>query len=284
VIGTRATVLPAGCSESFRKANIPFVRSPERALRALAQSTRYAHRRILDCEVSAEIASYAADPLPAGIVPEYLGKRLLAKIGIQSPQGASARDVGEACRITAEIGFPVALNAQAVVFARKSDVGGVALRVSSEAMLRARCERLNTTIGAAKPGVVEAIGNPGLEFMVGAKRDPEWGAVLLVDLGGVEASHDVRVLSVSSSPEEIREQPTKLRASALLGSLRGQPARDVPALVDAIGRVGALIERNREIVEVDINPVAVGYEGQGVLALDALITVELDYLGAAHGL
>jgi acetate---CoA ligase (ADP-forming) len=122
------------------------------------------------------------------------------------------------------------------------------------------------------------MSNPGLEFMVDAKRDPEWGVVLLVGLGGiwVEALHDVRVSSVSSSPEAIREQLTKLRASVLLGQLRGQPACDVPALVDAIGRLGALIDRNPQIIEVDINPVAVGYEGRGVLALDALITVERD--------
>jgi acetate---CoA ligase (ADP-forming) len=288
--------LPGGYSEAFRKANIPFFRSPERALRALAQSTRYARRRVLDGQPFADIASCAVDPLPAGIVPEYLGKRLLAKIGIGSPRSALARDVAEACRIAVEIGFPVALKVQAAALPHKSDVGGVALGVSGEAALREQWQRLNANIAAARPGVVpdgilvEAMsnpgGNPGLEFMVGAKRDPEWGAVLLVGLGGiwVEALHDVRVLPVSSSPKEIREQLMQLRASALLGPLRGQPARDVPALVDAIGRVGALMQCNPEIVEIDINPVAVGYEGQGVLALDALITVEPDHQEAAHGL
>src|SRR5581483_1067102 len=116
---------------------------------------------------------------------------------------------------------------------------------------------LSRNARAAKPDVVldgilvEAMSNPGLEFMVGGKRDPQWGAVLLVGLGGVwvEALHDVRVLPASSSPHEIREQLMKLRAAALLGPLRGQPPRDVPALIDAIGRVGALMEQNPAISE-----------------------------------
>jgi acetate---CoA ligase (ADP-forming) len=110
--------------------------------------------------------------------------------------------------------------------------------------------------------------------------------VLLVGLGGiwVEALHDVRVLPVSLSPVEIREQLTKLRAGALLGALRGKPPRDEQALVDAIRRVGALMQHNWRIAEIDINPLAVGYEGKGVLALDALITVGSDDHEACHRL
>ena len=284
--------LPAGYSEMFRNANIPFFRSPERALRALAKSTRHMRRRTRNDEASAAVTRYTLEPLPAGTVAEYLGKRLLEKIGIHSPLGGLAHDIDEACRIAAEIGYPVVLKAQAAALPHKSDVGGVALGVSDEAALRAQWKQLRDNVHAAKPDVVldgvlvETMSDPGLEFMLGAKRDPEWGVVLLVGLGGiwVEALHDVRVLAASSSPQEIREQLTKLRASALLRPLRGHPGRDVSALIEAIGRVGALMEQNPTIAEIDINPVAVGYEGQGVLALDALITIRSDQQEAGNGL
>jgi acyl-CoA synthetase (NDP forming) len=285
-------VLPAGYGETFRKANVAFFRSPERALRALAHSTRHARRRTLDGEVSAAIVPCALGPLPTGTVPEYLGKRLLAKIGIHSPRGGLACDVGEACRIAAEIGYPVVLKVQAAALPHKSDVGGVTLGVNGEDALREQWEQLYLNVRTAKPGVVldgilvELMSNPGIEFMLGAKRDHEWGAVLMVGLGGiwVEALHDVRVFPVSSSVEEIRDQLMKLRAAALLGPLRGHPARDVIALIDAIRRVGALMEQNPTVAEIDINPIAVGYEGQGVLALDALITVGPDHKEARDGL
>lgn len=284
--------LPAGYSEAFREANVAFFRSPERALRALAHSTRHARRRALDDQTNIPTVPCALGPLPTGTIPEHLGKRLLAKIGIHSPRGGLARDVEEACRIAAEIGYPVVLKVQAAALPHKSDVGGVALGISGEAAVREQWERLSRNARAAKPDValdgilVEAMSNPGLELMLGGKRDPQWGAVLLVGLGGiwVEALHDVRVLPASSSPREIREQLMKLRAAALLGPLRGQPPRDVPALIDAIGRVGALMEQNPAIAEIDINPLAVGYDGHGVLALDALITVGSDQSEARDGL
>jgi acetate---CoA ligase (ADP-forming) len=284
--------LPSGYAETLRNANIPFLRSPERALRALAHSTRHAHRRARFAEPPTPITPVAVELPSAGTMPEYLSKRVLARIGIPSPRGGLARDVGEACRIAAEIGYPVALKAQAAALPHKSDVGGVILGVSSEDALCEQWEHLSASIQQAKPGLVpdgilvEVMGDAGLEFMLGAKRDPDWGAVLLVGLGGiwVEALHDVRVLPVSLSPVEIREQLTKLRAGALLGALRGKPPRDEQALVDAIRRVGALMQHNCRIAEIDINPLAVGYEGKGVLALDALITVGSDDHEACHGL
>jgi acetate---CoA ligase (ADP-forming) len=282
--------LPSGYAETLRNANIPFLRSPERALRALAQSARHAHRRARFAETP--IVPIAVELPSAGTMPEYLSKRVLAQIGIPSPRGGLARDVGEAYRIAGEIGYPVALKAQAAALPHKSDLGGVILGVNGDDALCEKWEHLNANVERAKPGLlldgilVEAMGDTGLEFMLGAKRDPDWGAVLLVGLGGiwVEALHDVRVLPVSISSVEIREQLTKLRASALLGALRGKPPRDVQALVDTIRRVGALMQHNPRIAEVDINPLAVGYEGKGVLALDALIALGLDDHEARHGL
>jgi acyl-CoA synthetase (NDP forming) len=113
----------------------------------------------------------------------------------------------------------------------------------------------------------------GLEMIVGARRDPDWGPVTLVGLGGVwaEALHDVRVLPVDLDLDEISEEIGKLRGASLLRGMRGEAARDVVALATTVQRIGSLLAAQPEIQEIDLNPVTVYDAGEGVLALDALI-------------
>jgi acyl-CoA synthetase (NDP forming) len=113
----------------------------------------------------------------------------------------------------------------------------------------------------------------GIEMMVGAKRDPNWGAVLLVGLGGiwVEALSDVQLLPVDADRNQIVEALTKLRSARLLAGVRGAPPADIEAIADAVIGVGRLMQTVPEIVEVDVNPLMVHGRGQGATALDALI-------------
>ena len=115
----------------------------------------------------------------------------------------------------------------------------------------------------------------GLEMIVGARRDRDWGPVTLVGLGGIwtEALHDVRLLPVGLDLDEITDELGKLRAAPLLRGMRGEPARDVTALAMVVQRIGALLAARPDIQEVDLNPVTVYAAGQGALALDALIVM-----------
>jgi len=115
----------------------------------------------------------------------------------------------------------------------------------------------------------------GLEMIVGARRDRDWGPVTLVGLGGIwtEALHDVRILPVGLGVEEITEEIGRLRAAPILRGIRGEPARDVTALATIVQRLGALLAARPDIQEVDLNPVTVYAAGQGALALDALIVI-----------
>jgi acyl-CoA synthetase (NDP forming) len=119
------------------------------------------------------------------------------------------------------------------------------------------------------------MAKPGLEMVVGAKRDPQWGPVVLVGLGGVwiEALADARLLPADISRARAIAEIGKLKAAKLLGPFRGQPTRDVAAIADVVVKLGALMRANPEIAEVDINPLVVYGEGQGVIALDALFVV-----------
>lgn len=111
---------------------------------------------------------------------------------------------------------------------------------------------------------------------VGAKRDPEWGTVLLLGLGGiwVEALGDVQLVPGNADETQILEALGKLRSAKLLAGVRGAPPVDVDAVVQAVMAIGRLMQTVPELTEIDINPLMVHAKGQGATALDALIVAE----------
>jgi acetate---CoA ligase (ADP-forming) len=269
--------VPPGYVEQLQGLGVPFFPSPERALRALARVTDLAAH-----ESRGEPESSGVKPnvlLGRGVLPEYQSKLVLAALGIPIPEGALARSLEEAKSIAAQIGFPVALKAQAADLPHKSDAGGVVLGLNDEAALAAGWQRLQQNVHAAKPELVldgllvERMGRPGIELIVGAENDPDWGPVLLVGFGGVlaEALQDVKLLPPELSVEAIIDELHTLKSGVLLRGFRGSPALDVRAGADIVHALGALVRSHPAIQEIDINPVVVYPEGMGAVALDALI-------------
>jgi len=119
------------------------------------------------------------------------------------------------------------------------------------------------------------MGSKGVELIVGARNDAQWGPVLLVGLGGIfaEAMQDVCLMASNCTPRAIVRELLRLRVSALLRGYRGAPETDLEAVADAVARLGKLMVEVPEIAEVDINPLVVYPKGRGVAALDALIVV-----------
>jgi succinyl-CoA synthetase beta subunit len=130
----------------------------------------------------------------------------------------------------------------------------------------------NTKLDGA---LIEKMSPHGVELMVGAKRDPGWGTVLLLGLGGVwvEVLGDVQVLPETADKLQIVEALGKLRAAKLLVGMRGAPPADLTAVAHVVIAIGGLMQSVPEISEIDINPLTVHGEGEGVTALDALIVV-----------
>ena len=116
----------------------------------------------------------------------------------------------------------------------------------------------------------------GVETIVGARRDPQWGPVAMVGLGGIwaEALGDIRILPIGLDEDEIVVEIGKLRGAKLLAGMRGAKPADVAALARAVRLVGTIIAAGPEIAEIDINPFTVFGEGEGALALDALIVTD----------
>jgi acetate---CoA ligase (ADP-forming) len=262
-----------------QKNSLVLLRSPERAFRAMARLTEYGNAL---ANTGAAIDPRPFDNLPAlgrGPQPEWLGKQVLRAIGIPVSPGALARSTAEAREIAQSIGYPVAMKAQAASLLHKTEAGGVILGVADEAALSSAWETLYANVARAHPGLeldgvlVEKMGEPGLELVVGARRDPQWGPILLVGLGGVwiEAMGDVRLLPPDLPPPAIVEELYRLKAAKLLRGFRGAGPVDVDAVAHAASLVGRLMLTVPEIVEIDVNPLVAHAAGKGVTALDALI-------------
>ena len=123
--------------------------------------------------------------------------------------------------------------------------------------------------------LVEKMAKKGLELIVGARNDPQWGPVVMAGFGGVlaEAIEDVRLMPTDLSRSEIEQELSMLRCGALLRGFRGGPAADVSAVAAVVETIGSLIQKCPEIGEIDVNPLVVYESGEGAIALDALISV-----------
>lgn len=262
---------------ALRALNVPYFPTPDRVFRAMAELHRFAAR---DTAVLASRALTLALPA-AGVVPEYRAKQLLAPAGIPFPAARLARTVVEAQAIAADLGYPVVLKAQSPALSHKSDAGGVIVGLGDADALAAGWARMEADVAAHCPGLaldgilVEAMGARGLELIIGAKNDPDWGPVILAGFGGVQAEilKDVRLLPTDLTREAVIAELHALKSGALLAGFRGSPAMDVGAVADIVLALGAVLEAAPAIREIDLNPVVVYPEGQGAVALDALMLV-----------
>jgi acyl-CoA synthetase (NDP forming) len=265
--------------EAVRESPAVFSRSSDRMMRAIALYTRYG--RLL----ARPIATMPPEPIQGlpklgkGAQPEWLGKKVLAAAGIRVPDGELARTADEAIMVAKRIGYPVVLKAQAAALSHKTEAGGVILNLADESAVRAAWDTLVENVKRAAPGIaldgalVEKMSPKGIELMVGAKRDPGWGTVLLLGLGGiwVEVLGDVKLLPVGADEKQIVEALHNLRTAKLLAGFRGAPPADIAAVAQVVMAIGRLMQTVPELTEIDVNPLMVHAKGQGATALDALI-------------
>jgi acyl-CoA synthetase (NDP forming) len=268
----------------FANGEVALFPSAERALRAMARITHYglALQRWQQRGRAAK-AGCAVPPAPPGrgVLPEHLGKSYLAAMGVPVPQGFLARGLADALAIASRIGFPIALKAQAAELEHKSEAGGVMLGIADAEALRHAWDAVRARVDAARPDVrldgvlVERMLPPGIEMIVGARRDPQWGPVIAVGFGGVrvELLDDVRLLAPDITEPDILDELAKLRGAKLLGGVRAAPPADTAALAAVVLKVATLMRTAPDVIEIDLNPVAVYPQGQGACVLDALIVV-----------
>lgn len=260
----------------LRALGVPYFRSPDRAIRAMARLTAAAARAPLE---TPQPLALATPYLPSGVIAEYQAKAFLRPLGFPFPTGRLVHTLEEALREARSLGYPLALKAQSTALSHKSDAGGVVLGIQGPDALSAGWERLHASLASHRPGLtlagvlLESMGPPGVELIVGGRNDPDWGPVVLAGLGGVQAEllADFRLMVPGQSHDTVIEALCGLKAAALLRGHRGSSAVDLAALADLIVRLGRLLCSAPAIREIDLNPVIAYPAGQGILALDALI-------------
>lgn len=266
--------------DGLRKVGIPWFPSTERAYRAIARLADLAKRDLTD-RSAPPIAVPGLDAV-SGVVPEYKAKELLSPLGIPFPESRFAASAEAAATAAEAIGFPVVMKAQAAALGHKSDAGGVILNLKSAEEVREAFTRIHANVGAYDASIrldgvlIEKMGRMGVEMIVGAKNDPQWGPVVLAGFGGVTAEilKDVKLFTPDLDEAAVHRALLGLKQAPLLTGWRGSPALDVAALAALIVRVGRIMTGNPAIREIDLNPVIVHPEGEGVLALDALMLVD----------
>ena len=261
----------------LRSVGIPYFPSTERVFRALKRLADHARSDFPESDAAA--LPVAGLPDAGGVIPEYRAKDILGPIGISFPKGAFCTSVKQAQSAAEAIGYPVAIKAQSARLSHKSDAGGVILNIHNAAELPDAWDRLYANVAAydnslTLDGVLlEGMGERGVELIIGAKNDPEWGPVILAGFGGVTAEilQDVRLFTPDLPVEAIIEELHRLKQSALLRGFRGSPALDVASVATMIATLGRALLTEPSIREIDLNPVIIYPEGRGAVALDALI-------------
>lgn len=258
----------------LRKAGVPFYREIETAVQCLASLADYtaARRRLTG---SAAPKPVAAQPAAVGIVQrareagrasllESEARDLLGCYGVRVPPALLARSAEDAANVVSKLGeVPLALKVVSKDVLHKSDAGGVKLNVTGTEAVRRAIGEITANVKRHTPaadiaGVLAApMAEKGVEIIIGVTRDPQFGPVLMLGLGGVfvEVIRDVVFRALPISEADAEEMLGDLRYKAMLEGARGLPAVDKAALRELMLKVSALAGAHPEIVEIDLNPV-----------------------------
>jgi acetyltransferase len=204
-----------------------------------------------------------------GAYDEHEAKQLLNRLGIATPPSRACTDRASAHAALSELGGPVAVKILDAAVLHKTEVGGVHLGITTPEGLDAALDRLDA-IGA--PGyLVEAMAPSGIDLVVGARRDPVFGPVVLLGLGGTTAEvlADVAIRLAPLAPVQAAAMPADLAAHALLTGWRGGPVLDAEELGRVVASLGDLLTANPELEDIEVNPLRL--TDDGLIALDAVV-------------
>ncbi len=213
----------------------------------------------------------------ARAVGEYETRIMLEAYGIRNVPGDLAMDVDEALMIADKSGYPVVMKIVSEDILHKSDSGGIALDILNPEQLRVEYDAMLARIAQIEPSarirgvMVEQMAPKGLEVIIGMRRDPTFGPLMMFGLGGtmVELLKDISFKVAPLTSEDIDEMIENTLAGKLLKGYRSSAKADIKAVKDTIARLSQLSLDNPAISEIEINPLIVYPEGQGAISLDS---------------
>jgi len=215
-------------------------------------------------------------------IAENESKEILEAYGFVTPKGSIAATAEQAAGIATQLGFPVVLKIWSPDILHKSDSGGVQVGLKNAKEVRDAFDLMMYRIPKKMPeahilGVlVQEMCGGGKEVILGMKRDPHFGPLMMFGMGGtmVEVLKDVAFYLAPLTAEEAKQMLVKTRTYKMLKGVRGEEGVDIDALAEGLQRLSQLVTEFSQIQELDINPYIVGPEGTTPIAVDARISVE----------
>lgn len=270
---------------------IPNYAFPERAVGALTAMAAHSawQQRPEPTYASFEVDTARVEALfnnarEAGRVElgELEAREVMEAYGMRLPASKLARSPEEAIEIAAQIGYPVVMKISSPDILHKSDIGGVKVGLNDATAVRDNFELIEYRARKYSPGaqiagmLIQEQARKGRELLVGVSRDPQFGPLIAVGMGGiyVEVLRDVAFRLAPISKQEVDEQLRSIRTFPLLRGVRGELPADLEQIEDVVLRVSQLVSDFPEIVEMDINPLVAYNKGEGVIVLDARIILK----------
>ncbi len=228
-------------------------------------------RRVLDAA--------RADGRTFLLAPE--AAQVAAYLDLDMPKAILARNLDEAIRAAGDVGYPAAMKIVSKDIVHKSDAGGVALDLENKDEVVDAYQAILRSCRAHVPeAVIDGVDvvqmvRPGVETIVGARQDPSFGPVVMFGLGGiyVEVMKDVAFRAAPVGRATAREMISDLRSYPLLLGVRGESRKDIEAIADVVVKLSHLIDRCREIADIEVNPLIVYDHGQGTRTVDMRILI-----------
>jgi len=282
-------------ADLLTEAGVPTYNTPEKAARAFMHLVSYARNLTILHETPRDIpVSFTLDRqrlrgvfdtiLSEGteVLSENVSKAFLEAYEIPVTKPYLARSAEGAVRLARREGYPVVMKIHSPQISHKTDVGGVALNLASDEAVSRTYERMVSTAAEKRPEanvvgctVQKMVSYPSsFELIIGAKKDPVFGAVIMIGMGGTAAEvFRDRALGLPPLNESLaRRMLESLKSWPLLQGYRGKPGANIDRLIEVIMRFSYLVADYPEIKELDVNPLLVTPEE--VIALDARIVVD----------
>jgi acyl-CoA synthetase (NDP forming) len=216
------------------------------------------------------------------VLTEYESYRVFDEIGIPFAPFRFCKDKQEILKAVDELGFPVAAKVVSPDILHKTDAGCIKLGIRDNEELVTVYEELLQNAKSYKSDadihgiLLQKMLPPGIETIIGIKKDPQFGHIILFGLGGifVEVFEDISIRRVPITRMDAEEMINEIKGKKVLRGIREKKQRDIDGIIDCLMKLSSFVKQYPEIEELDINPLFVYEQGKGVISADALIIIE----------
>lgn len=276
---------PEKARRQLLEAGICVISATERAVDAAAGLVRYGEIQAMNDASTSNTSTLIENRTSTETVTAVSAMKaakLLQDVHIPLAAADLATDANSACKIAEKLGYPVAIKIESTDILHKTEAGGVRLGLSDSTSVSEAVDEVLASAHAYNPSanidgvIVQHMAEPATELVLGIRRDPVFGPVVMVGLGGIfiEILEDVSFAAAPITPQQAEQMLNQLQGRAILEGARGKSPVDKSKLADLICKLSDFAMAHPELVELDLNPVFAN--GEDFVAVDWLMMVDGD--------